>query len=1337
MADRGKIAYSVGLENSKLRSDAAESKRILQGIGTTAIEEGQKMDDAFKRVGTAIAGAMSVAAAVSFAKQIVSVRAEIQSLEISFRTLLGSASKAGALFGELRKFAVQTPMLLKDLAGGAQTMLGFGIASEEVMPILKAIGDVSMGDSQKFQSLTLSFSQATAAGKLMGGDLLQMINAGFNPLAQIAEKTGKSIGQLKEEMSKGAISADMLKQAFIDATSEGGKFYGMLESQSKGINGAISNLYGAIDDMFDSIGRKMEEPFVKGVELATTLVQHYEEIGKVLVSIIAAYGAYKAALIAIAAYQKGLAIWGSVQAFLSLAKSIRSAKDAMILLNIATKANPIGLVLGVIAAAASAFALFGDSTDEATEALKRQQEEIDEFNKKVSASAGKAQSEYRKLQKEYNECKNAHEKRVWIQKSQQKFKELGISVNNVNDAENIFVKNTKLMLEAFKKRAEAAAWQAKVDDEYAKRVERQLQLEQKRDAITTGSVVKGTSHDARGGDEYVDNSGRWVYTEQGAKKARQQVDKEIENDPILNSIDARIDEYAKKVASVSSEMEKLFKQAGTTPELTDDEKKAAEKAAKEQQQLDDEQAKRNQKILENAEDEKRLYEKTELDKRQARIAAMQDGFDKEMLQNELNYDRMMAENKRREEEMVRNLEDTMVLKWKNKNPKASEKEEIGYRQSLQLSAKDLTGEQRAQLQAFSKVAAQVLEQSNQKTLDKMLEDVMTYEQKRAKVAEDYAKKREQLEYTHDVNGKRTGKRAGVSAGNLENLEEQKNEALAAVDEEFASKEESYKAWMESISALSLEQLRTVLAQAEKELEQLKKEGKGGNKLAEAQAKVTQAKKAIAKASEKNKNLAPDKRSLKDWKELHDVLQEGVKGFEELGDAIGGTAGELMKSAGEIASGTLSMINGIMTLTQSSATAMQGTAAAGAAAMSTVEKASVILAVVSAALQVATAIANLFNNDDEKQEEIERLQGRIDQLQWELDNADVVRLRDNTISGLQLVQKTIADTRDELVKESLAVGNVRQAFKRFFTSVGKNQELLQQSAQKIADTYANIAYTANKALGREKYDQARKDLENIAQQQILLQEQIRNEEDKKKTDHGAIQEWQNKIEELGNQAVEIINTLVEDIIGGTSSDIANELSDAFFEAFQNGEDAAEAWGTKVKEIVADVLKRMLVQKFLEEPLGEIFNKYKDKWFTNGQFNGLDAVINSMQGFANDLNSVGEDFAAIWDSLPDSVKNMFEVTADAEERQASEKGIANASQDSVDELNGRATAIQGHTYTISENSKLLVRNTNEILASVMNIDRNTERMDTRMGRMETDVRDLKDTMNDIALKGIKMK
>lgn len=306
----------------------------------------------------------------------------------------------------------------------------------------------------------------------------------------------------------------------------------------------------------------------------------------------------------------------------------------------------------------------------------------------------------------------------------------------------------------------------------------------------------------------------------------------------------------------------------------------------------------------------------------------------------------------------------------------------------------------------------------------------------------------------------------------------------------------------------------------------------------------------------------------------------------------------------------------------------------------------------------------------------------------------------------------------------------------FSTVSRNSELLQKTAEKLATAYANIAYTADKALGGEKYSSAKEQLENISKQQLLIQEQIRNEEDKKKTDGGKIEEWNRQIEELGQQAVAIINDMVEDIIGGSSSDIAQELGDAFFDAFQAGEDYAEAWGDKVKDIVADVMKRMLISKFLEEPLGEIFDKYKAKWFKDGQFVGLDAVINSLGGFASDLNAVGSDFAAIWENLPDSVKNMFEVTEEAT-REASEKGIATASQESVDELNGRATAIQGHTYSIAENTKIILSVVNMILQSVLNIEKHAENIADRVEDIESSVKETKDTVNDIALKGIKMK
>ena len=109
-----------------------------------------------------------------------------------------------------------------------------------------------------------------------------MVNAGFNPLEEIARKTGKSIGELKEEMSKGAISSKMVQDAFISATSAGGKFFGMSQEGAKTLNGQISMLQESFDMMFNEIGQKGEGVIMSAVKTGTYLVEHYEQVGKIL-----------------------------------------------------------------------------------------------------------------------------------------------------------------------------------------------------------------------------------------------------------------------------------------------------------------------------------------------------------------------------------------------------------------------------------------------------------------------------------------------------------------------------------------------------------------------------------------------------------------------------------------------------------------------------------------------------------------------------------------------------------------------------------------------------------------------------------------------------------------------------------------------------------------------------------------------------------------------------------------------------------------------------------------------------------------------------------------------
>ena len=1338
--DKGRLNYGVGLDNSQLQAGAAESRRILQGIGQTAVDEGARIDNSFRKIGQTIAGVFAVSQIKNFVTQVAVVRGEFQQLEIAFKTMLGSAGQAEALMAQLVKTAATTPFNLKDIGQAAKQLIAYGVSADEVNRTLIRLGDIAAGLSIPIKDLAYLYGTTMVQGRLYTEDFNQFLDRGIPIIGELSKQFGVAENQVKQLVEDGKVGFPEIQKAIENLTNEGGRFGGLMEAQSKTITGQISNIEDAIDTMFNAIGQQNEGIINDVLKLTSTLIENWQTVGNVLLTVIATFGAYKAAVIAVAAAHKLMNIWGSVQAFLSLTTSIRSAKDAMLLFNMAVKANPLGLVLSVVAAAVSAFALFKDTTDEAAEAIKTERQEAEEFNKRVGESAGKAISTYKNLQAEYKKCKTAHEQRQWIKESQSKFKELGVAVTSVNDAENIFVKNTALMMTAFKKRAEAAAWQSKIDEEYAKRIERQMQLEDKMDKIQAGSTVPGTSHTTQGGNEYVDRSGNWVYTEQGARNAREAFKKTIANDPVLNAIDERINKYSAKMTGVSSEFQQLFEQAGTTTKTKADEN-AEKKAAREQQKIADETAQRTAKIKEYGTKVSEALSEAEIEIRQAQINAMDDGYEKAVAQVQLNYDRLIAENDKRAQKMIEDLKDKKVLEWLNQNPKASKEQQLEYRASLNLSTADLSSEQQAMLKAYADVARQIQVDGNRLALDDMLKDVLTYEQRRTEVAEEYEKKRKALyqtdesgEYVVDENGNRQ-LRQGVTQGNVDELNRQAEEAMQAVDELFAQREITYQAWCETVADMTLEQLKQVLTQAEQELEDLEKNGGSSKELSVARSKVTTAKKKVETANAKNATN-PDKRSIKEWEDLYKTLLECEKEFESIGNTVGGVAGEIISAAGGIVTSSLSMINGIVQLVNMSTTGIQGTATAAATAISTVEKASVILTIISAAIQTAMQIVNLFNNDDKKQEKIEALQDRIDQLQWELDNADIVRLQENSGKAIDRVRQTLSETYNELLKNKIAVNDVAGAWRLLFSDVSNNDELLQKTAAELAKAYANIEYTADKALGGEKYSSANKQLRNIAQQQLLIQDQIKAEQGKKDSDGGQIAEWERQIEELGQQAVTLINDLVEDIIGGSSSEIASELGDAFFEAFQAGEDYAEAWGGKVNEIVADVMKRMLISKFLEEPLGDIFNKYKNKWFKDGQFAGLDSVINSLGGFAADLNSVGDDFAVFWENLPDSIKNMFEVTEEAT-REASEKGIATASQESVDELNGRATAIQGHTYSIAENTKIILSVVNMILQSVMNIETHTERIAESIESVESSMKETKDTVNDIAIKGVKMK
>ncbi len=1354
---QGALHFDITGDNTNLEKALAASRASIISSGETADREGARIEQMFKRATSGALAFFSVAKATDFVKSMATVHGEFQAIEIALSTILGSEEKAMGLVAQLKDTAAKTPFDMKGVASGAKMLLAYGESADTVNDTLIKLGNIAAGLSQPLGDIVYLYGTTMTQGRLYTQDLNQFTGRGIPMIRELAKEFGVAESEVKKLVEEGKVGFPEVQRVVENLTNETGMFYNLMERQSAAVTGKISNLEDAWASALDEMGQSSEGFLYSGIEGATYLVEHYETVLKILGTLITAYGSYKAALIAINVVQKVSATIEATRALLAQTQMLRRATQAQILFNQAVKANPYVLAFSALTTLISALVMFSDKGEEAervttslANANKRAGDEFDKESAKIKSLTDIVNNS----NVAYNDRKTALEElqRIIPDYNASLTKE-GELLNNNTDA----IKNYLIQLE---RQIKLKAVQEELEEAYKE----QRQIQKEWDAAHQDLSSKRTNS-AYYDDPIIDIAGMFGQRDlQKAEKAFNEVDARLQRvNRTIASLNSEIAstsvstaggttkfktfaeqlEAAKtRVSTLKGELKDLLAGKGDVSNFAqaiEDKRKEISKAEDDYDLLRGIDPKKKSSTTATSVDYKtkmeneareiaRLYEDLELSIQKSRIDAMEEGLPKILAQNEFNHKQELVAIERQKEDTLRKLQEQEKTTWESQNPDWKKKG-LKFTPSVTELPKDVL----AQFDSLTEEANNRLAADNKRVMDEMLDDYRAYEEKRTKISEDYEKKRKAL-YKEDGS-----LRDGVSQGNVDELNRSENEALKAVDDEFAQREATYQVWMAAIADLTLEQLKAVLAEAESELEKLEKSGTAdGQQLAVARAKVNTARKKVSTASADN-DLNPSKRTLKEWEDLYKTLNEVEKEFESIGDTVGGVVGEIISECGKFATSALTMINGIVQLTQMSATSIQGTAAAGATAISTMEKASVILTIISAAMQIAMQIVNLFNNDEEYQKEIEKLQERIDQLQWELDNAEVNRLQSNTFDILTKVKQVYAEVTAEVLKLHSSSSRTWGWMYQMIGRVTYQNEILTKSAEKLAIAYANIEYTADKALGAEKFSNAKTQLENIAKQQLLIQEQIRNEDAKKKTDHGQIAEWERQIQELGEEANKIINEIVEEIIGGSAADLANELGDAFIEAFRAGEDAAEAWGKKVDDIVADVIKRMLVSKYLEEPLGEIFDKYKSKWYKDGEFAGIDAIMESMNGFANDLNSVGDEFQAIWDALPDSIKNLITVTDDAANREASERGIATASQESVDENNGRLTVIQSHTYTMNENVKLLVLFSDKMLETTNAIRENSEfckKLD-KLDSIDKEITRLRVKLDEISDDGLKVK
>lgn len=335
---------------SAIRKYNSEINKLEHSVSKLQTLNGSKLKTWFSEALNSLPGLVTNPLILAGAGIGMSIRkgmeADLQQANIT--TLLrGDVEKAKALYTQLSDYGVKTPYDKAGLIEAQKTMMSFGLSSEFAFGKLKNIGDIAMGDAQKMQSLSLAFAQATSAGKLQGQDLMQMINAGFNPLQVISERTGESMAQLKERMSKGGISAQELAQAFEWATDKQGLFYQGAEKAGQTLSGKFNKMMDSITELALKVYEAISPVLSPLVDLAAVifsnigggigwLIQKFQEGNPVIWGIAGAIGILTTALILHNTYTAIATAWQNRLTW------------AVIKTNLAFLANPITLIIAGI-----------------------------------------------------------------------------------------------------------------------------------------------------------------------------------------------------------------------------------------------------------------------------------------------------------------------------------------------------------------------------------------------------------------------------------------------------------------------------------------------------------------------------------------------------------------------------------------------------------------------------------------------------------------------------------------------------------------------------------------------------------------------------------------------------------------------------------------------------------------------------------------------------------------------------------------------------------------------------------------------------------------------------
>ena len=950
-----------------------------------------------------------------------------------------------------------------------------------------------------------------------------------------------------------------------------------------------------------------------------------------------------------------------------------------------------------------------DAAVSATKALKDMQKAAD-FD-----GAGQQLANFERLRNIYVQIgDSASEKKKFIEQYKEEIEKTGISISNINEADNLFVTNADAFVKSIRQRAMAMAGMELASEQFSKALKQQEKAEQNF-AKTERLKAKVAEY------KVLYENALKFYGEEGSlymKEKYEQAQKELE--------DFTGETFMRAGEALIENTNKLYKQGERTLDasgITESAKKQLEKEAADRiNAINQQQAQITALMDKNAKE--RIQRQVELENQveQARIDAMADGYEKELAQRNLDNKMSLEAVERQKQEYI-----DAVIQGQKEIFEAQEKLRSQQDDAYIMKVFD-PASVKIDTSIFDELESQIRQgqlRSIQTSLDEELREVETYEQARLRIQQEYAEKRKAL---YEADGRTL--RQGVEQANLDALEE-------------LEKNDLFQAWSDKLVTYTAETLDLMLSEAMSRLSQL--EATVGVDPKEIQ-RVRDAIGQIGNALDRLNDISDDpgegiEKSTSKWTELGEALSMCNDIFVELGDNIPGIAGKIISAAGQMATSFSSVSNAIGALkdipssikdinkaiAEETSRAIPNTdrIAELKGQLKDMENES-MTAIMSVASSVASIVSSvisgmtdIINANREANETAARAAYEYAQALQEV--ADAQQLASNSsVFG----DDAMASFHDNLDIARRELGEIQDVMDKVFS---REQKAPTQGGWVLggwlgkAPTVNDYSITSDMRSGWQKFWGSGKDnihtinlQDYVNQDGILDYESLEAEYNAYKD--GISESDRQLIEELiaNGKQYEAAMEEATSYISGLFGDLSGNIADSMIDAFQETGNAAIDAGNVISDVAKNFAKSWIENKLLED----IFNDAaQDKMFALMERGNTQGALDYLSGLIGEANALAPQITEYLQGLGGLATEIEDP-----ERTSSSKGIAQASQDSVDELNGRATAIQGHTFSICADMKTLVSTSAMMLDRLTAIESNTARLeniDAGIAQMRSDI------------------